>query len=350
MVYPRGLFVQFLSVWPLIQETFTVTTRRQILQGAAASSLLGLTHLPGFAQARVETLRIIVGFPPGGTTDAFARRVGDKLRGTYANTVVVDNKPGAGGQLGVVTLKNAAADGAHILYSPASMLTIYPHSYAKLNYAPSDVSPLGMGHSTDHALVVGPAVPDSVKNLKDFIDWARANPGKASIANPGAGSMPHLLVGRLGMLTGVQITNVPFPGSGPAIPQVMGGQVAAMSSPLGDMLQHHKSGKVRILATSGPERSPYTPEVATYREQGYGELVVREWFGFFVPAATSDAMKDALNAALRNAMGQQDMRDFITPLAGHIEANTWPDHARRLAADSEMGKRLVTALNFKADS
>jgi len=103
-----------------------MTTRRQLIQGAAAASLLGLGNLPSLAQSRVETLRIIVGFPPGGTTDAFARRIGDKMRGTYANTVVIDNKPGAGGQLGVMTLKSAAADGAHILYSPASMLTPAP--------------------------------------------------------------------------------------------------------------------------------------------------------------------------------------------------------------------------------
>lgn len=327
-----------------------MTNRRQILQGAAASTLLGLSPLTSRAQTRVDTLRIIVGFPPGGTTDAFARRVGDKLRGSYANTVMIDNKPGAGGQLGVVTLKNAAADGAHILYTPASMLTIYPHSYTRLNYAPTDATPIGIGHSTDHALVVGPAVPDSVKNVKDFVEWAKANPGKASIANPGSGSMPHLLAGRLAMITGAQVTNVPFAGSGPAIPQVLGGQVAGMSSPLGDMVQHHKSGKARILATSGPERSPHTPDVATYREQGYGELVVREWFGFFAPAATPDAVKEALNAALRTAMAQQDVRDFITPLAAHVEASTVAEHARRLSADSEMAKRLVSALNFKADS
>ena len=327
-----------------------MTTRRQILQAAAATSLLGLGHRSGLAQTRVDTLRVIVGFPPGGTTDAFARRVSDKLRGNYANTVLVDNKPGAGGQLGVVTLKNAAADGAHILYTPASMLTIFPHSYSKLGYAPSEVAPIGLGHSTDHAFVVGPGVPDSIKTLKDFIDWAKANPGKASIGNPGAGSMPHLLAGRLAMISGAQITNVPFAGSGPAIPQVLGGQLAGMSSPLGDWVQHYKGGKVRVLATSGPERSPYTPDVATYREQGFTELVVREWFGFFAPAATPDAVKEALNAALRNAMGQQDVREFITPLGGHIEASTTAEHARRLAADSELAKRLVTALNFKADS
>ncbi len=326
-----------------------MTTRRQIIQGAAGAGLLGL-GLPSLAQSRVETLRIIVGFPPGGTTDAFARRIGDKLRGTYANTVIVDNKPGAGGQVGVTTLKSAPADGAHILYTPASMLTIFPHSFTRLPYAPGDVLPVGLGHATDHAFVVGPAVPDSVKNLKDFIDWAKANPGKATVGNPGSGSMPHLLAGRFAMLGGFQVTNVPFAGSGPAIPQVLGGQLAGMSSPLGDWVQHHKAGKVRVLATSGPERSPYTPEVATYREQGQGELVIREWFGFFAPAGTSDAARQNLNAALRAAMAQQDIRDFVTPLAGHIEAGTVADHTRRLTADSDMGRRLVTALGFKADS
>jgi tripartite-type tricarboxylate transporter receptor subunit TctC len=327
-----------------------MTTRRQLIQGAAAAGVLGIAPLPGLAQTRVETLRVIVGFPPGGTTDAVARRVADKLRGTYANTVIVDNKPGAGGQLGVVTLKSAPADGAHILYSPASMLTIYPHSYTRLSYTQADVTPIGMGHSTDHALVVGPAVPDSVKNAKDFVEWARANPGKASIGNPAAGSMPHLLAGRLAMLGNVQTTNVPFAGSGPAIPQVLGGQLAGMSSPLGDWVQHHRGGKVRILATSGPERSPYTPEVATYREQGFGELVVREWFGFFAPAGISEATRENLNAALRAAMNQQDMRDFVTPLAAYIEASTAAEHTRRLATDSDMARRLVSALGFKADS
>lgn len=274
----------------------------------------------------------------------------EKLRGTYANNVIVDNKPGAGGQIGVTTLKSAAADGAHILYSPASMLTIYPHSYTRLSYAQSDVTPLGIGHSTDHAFVVGPAVPESVKNIKDFVEWAKANPGKASIGNPAAGSMPHLLAGRLAMLGGFQITNVPFAGSGPAIPQVMGGQLAGMSSPLGDWVQHQKAGKIRILATSGPDRAVFTPDVPTYREQGFGELLVREWFGFFAPAGVSEAVRQNLNSALRLAMNQQDTRDFVTPLAANLEASTTAEHTRRLADDSEMARRLVTALGFKADS
>jgi tripartite-type tricarboxylate transporter receptor subunit TctC len=328
-----------------------MTTRRQFVQASAAASVLGWAASPARAQAAVESLRIIVGFPPGGTTDAFARRVGERLRGAYANSVIVDNKPGAGGQLGVMTLKSAPADGAHILYTPASMLTIYPHSYSRLGYAQSDVAPLTVGHASDHALVVGPAVPESVRNVRDFIAWAKANPGtKVSIANPGAGSMPHLLAGRLAMLAGVEVTNVPFAGSGPAIPQVLGGQLTGMSSPLGDWVQHHKSGKIRILATSGPERSPYTPDVSTYREQGFGELVVREWFGFFAPGATPEPVKERLNAALRNAINHQDIRDFVTPLAAHLEPSSIADHVRRMQADTELGRRLVSALGFKADS
>jgi tripartite-type tricarboxylate transporter receptor subunit TctC len=114
-------------------------------------------------------------------------------------------------------------------------------------------------------------------------------------------------------------------------------------------VQHDKSGRILILATSGPERSPYTPDVATYREQGFGELMVREWFGFFSPAATPDAVKEALNSALRNAMSQQDVRDFVGPIGGYIEASTTAEHVWRMGVDSELAKRLVTALNFKAD-
>ena len=325
--------------------------RRQFTQSAAAAAMLGA--LPtAFAQTkpRIETLRIIVGFPPGGTTDAFARRVGEKLRGTYAENVIIDNKPGAGGQVGVMTLKSAIADGSVMLYTPASMITIYPHSYSKLSYKQSDVTPVSIGHSTDHAFVVGPMVPESVTNLTQFITWAQANPDKVSIGNPGAGSMPHLLAGRLAALAKFQITNVPFPGSGPGVPQVLGGQIAGMSSPLGDWVQHIKSGKVRILATSGPVRSTFVPTVATFADQGFKELVVREWFGFFLPSAATPAVLENASTALRAALIQPDVAAAMVTLAAHVEPTTSADFAKRLSADSDMAAGLVKALGFKADS
>jgi tripartite-type tricarboxylate transporter receptor subunit TctC len=324
--------------------------RRLFTQASIGAALAAAFNPSALAQAKVENLRIIVGFPPGGTTDAFARRVGEKLRGVYATNVVIDNKPGAGGQVGVITLKSAAADGTQLLYTPASMLTIYPHSYSKLQYAQSDVAPLTVGHATDHAFAVGPAVPESVKDLKGFIAWAKANPDSVTIGNPGAGSMPHLLVARFAGIAGFQITNVPFAGSGPGISQVLGGQIAGMSSPLGDWVQHIKTGKIRLLATSGPVRSTYVNDVATYKEQGFPELVVREWFGFFMPSSASAETQERVSAALRAALSQPDMQAAMSPLAAHVEPCTIAEHVKRMKDDSEMAKRLVTALNFKADS
>jgi tripartite-type tricarboxylate transporter receptor subunit TctC len=324
------------------------TRRQTLIQGAAAAATLGL-GLPAFAQ-KIDTLKIIVGFPPGGTTDAFARRVGEKLRGIYANNVIIENRPGVGGQIGVTTLKNSPGDGTVMLYTPASMLTVYPHSYSKLPYAQSDVAPISIGHSTDHAFVVGSAVPASVTNLKQYIEWAKANPGKVNVGNPGAGSMPHLLAGRFATLAGIESTNVPFPGSGPGIPQVLGGQISSMSSPLGDWVQHVKTGRVRILATSGATRSPFVDNVPTYKEQGFGELVIREWFGFFLPATASQAVKDRASTFLRASLIQPDVVAAMAPLAAHVDPVTMDQFASRMKADSEFAGRLVKALNFRADS
>jgi tripartite-type tricarboxylate transporter receptor subunit TctC len=328
-----------------------MTTRRQILQSAAATSLLGLGHMPSFAQtAPLENLRIVVGFPPGGTTDAFARRVGEKLRGVYATNVIIENRPGAGGQIGVSTLKAAAGDGATMLYTPASMLTVYPHSYSRLPYSQADVAPITIGHATDHAFVVGPAVPAEVTNLRQYVAWAKANPGKASVGNPGAGSMPHLLAGRFAQIADIQSVNVPFAGSGPGVPQVLGGQITSMSSPLGDWLQHHASGRIRILATSGPTRSSFVPNVPNYREQGFDELAIREWFGFFLPATASQALRDRASTMLRAVLTQPDVVESMAPLAAHVTPITQEQFAERMKLDTEFAGRLVRSLNFKADS
>jgi tripartite-type tricarboxylate transporter receptor subunit TctC len=326
-----------------------ITRRQTLIRGAAAAATLGLSHMPSFAQ-KIDTLKIIVGFPPGGTTDAFARRVGEKLRGIYATNVIIENRPGAGGQLGVTTLKNSPGDGSVMLYTPASMLTVYPHSYSKLPYSQADVAPISIGHSTDHAFVVGSAVPAEVTNLKQYVAWAKANPGKVNVGNPGAGSMPHLLAGRFATLAGIESTNVPFPGSGPGVPQVLGGQISSMSSPLGDWVQHVKTGRVRILATSGPTRSPFVDNVPTFKEQGFDELVIREWFGFFLPATTSPAVRERASTFLRASLIQPDVVNAMAPLAAHVDPTTMDQFNARMKTDSEFAGRLVKALGFRADS
>ena len=180
--------------------------RRTVLSSAAAA----LAPWPLLARAQsIDTARILTGFPAGGTVDAVARRVADKLRGSYAKVVLVENKPGAGGRLAVDELKRSANDGTTLLITPAAMITLYPHLYPKLSYGIDDVTPVCGATSVVFGLGVGPAVPESVKTLKDFLAWAKANAAKAAYGSPGAGSPPHYMGALLEKESGVSLNHVP---------------------------------------------------------------------------------------------------------------------------------------------
>lgn len=329
-----------------------MTTRRQFTKAAAATTVLGA--LPaGFAQAQsmVDTLRIIVGFPPGGTTDAFARRMAEKLRGVYATNVVVDNKPGAGGQIGVTTLIGAPADGTAMLFTPGSMITIYPHTYPKLQYKPSDVLPISTGLYTAFGLGVGPAVPASVTDLKGLIAWLKANPTMANYGTPGAGSMPHMVGALLDKAAGLDMKQIAYRGSGPAIIELLGGQLPMFTSPIGDYLQHLQGGKIRLLAVTGKTRSRFAPNVPTYAEQGFPELTMEEWFGFFMPAKTPVAIANRMSDALKTLIVAKDVADFAAPLGlVPTASSSIDDFAKTVKADSDIWGGYVRRVGFTAES
>jgi tripartite-type tricarboxylate transporter receptor subunit TctC len=284
--------------------------RRQIL----AASLLATAPWAARAQgAPVETTRLLVGFPAGGKVDATARRLADKLRGAYAKTALVENKPGAGGRIAAEELKRSAADGSTMLVTPAAMITLYPHLYSKLLYTPDDVAPVAGVATVAFALGVGPAVPDSVKNVKDFLAWAKANPTKANYGSPGAGSPPHMLGALLGKEGGVELSHVPYRGSAPGIQDLLGGQVTAFTSPVGDYLPHVKTGKLRVLATSGPTRSRFLPDVPTYTEQGFKALEQVEWYGVFMPAKTPQALVDRASASIKEFLAAPEVAEAFAP-------------------------------------
>ena len=327
-------------------------SRRQFTQSAAAATVLGA--LPGslvHAQGMMENLRIIVGFPPGGTTDAFARRMAEKLRGVYATNVVVDNKPGAGGQIGVTTLIAAPADGSHMLFTPGSMITIYPHTYPKLQYKPSDVLPISTGLYTAFGLGVGPAVPASVTDLKGLIAWLKVNPTMGNYGTPGAGSMPHMVGALLDKAAGLGMKQIAYRGSGPAIIELLGGQLPMFTSPIGDYLQHLPGGKLRLLAVTGKQRSRYAPNVPTYVEQGFPELDMEEWFGFFMPARTPPAIAARMNEALKQLIPAKDVADFAAPLGLQPTASSsLEDFAKTVKADSDLWGGYVKRVGFTAES
>ncbi len=329
-----------------------MTTRRQFTQVAATAAVLGAIPASFVrAQGVIDTLRIYVGFPPGGTTDAFARRMAEKLRGVYASNVVVDNKPGAGGQVGVITLRDAPADGTAMLFTPGSMITIYPHTYPKLQYKTTDVLPISTGLYTAFGLGVGPAVPATVTDLKGLIAWLKANPAMANYGTPGAGSMPHMVGALLDKAAGLDMKQIAYRGSGPAIIELLGGQLPMFTSPIGDYLQHLPSGRLRLLAVTGKQRSKFAPNVPTYAEQGFPELTMEEWFGFFMPARTPVAIANRMSDALKTLLPAKDVADFAAPLGlVPTASSSIDDFAKTVKADSDLWGGYVKRVGFTAES
>lgn len=322
--------------------------RRLFLAATGALAASGLPSL-SFAQS-LESARVLCGFPAGGTTDAVSRRVADKIRGSYAKTVLVENKPGAGGRLAVEELKRSAPDGTTLLLTPAAMITLYPHVYTKLTYTPDDVTPVTTACTISFAFGVGPGVPDSVKTLKDFLAWAKANPQKASYGTPGAGSPPHLLGMLLSKESGVTLNHIPYRGSAPGIQDLLGGQVPSMSSPIGDYLPHLKSGKLRVLATSGPTRSRFTPDVPTYTEQGFKALEMLEWYGFFLPAKASSEVVNRAASAIAAAVNTPEVTQAFTEMGFEPHVKPPAELARAVKQENASWGPIVKRVGFTPEA
>jgi len=323
-------------------------TRRRFL-GTAALGLIG-GALPFATRAQsIDTAKILVGFPPGGTTDVMARKLAEKLRGPYARSVIVENRPGAGGQLGVTALRDSPADGSTLLLTPSSMLTIYPNTFKSLQYKLEDVAPVSLAMYTHHVLSVGPAVPDSVKTLKEFFAWAKANPDKAAYGSPGAGSMPHLIGVLLNKAGGADLRHAAYRGSAPGIQDLLGGQIASFLGPAGDVITHSKNGKVRVLGVSGKERDVFLPDVPTMREQGFA-IALREWYAFFMPAKASADSVQRASSALQQAIAQPDVAEFGKQFGMEMQSSSPRQLADLLKADAAEWTGLAKETGFTADS
>jgi tripartite-type tricarboxylate transporter receptor subunit TctC len=333
-----------------------MTHRRQFIQASAGGALLGalgaLGTSPAFAQA-VEQVKIYYGFPAGSAGDICARRVGDKFGGTsYAkNNGVVETRAGAGGRIALEALKMAPADGSALAMGPFSTVSLYPHIYSKLSYDPfKDFVSVGTASMIHHGLAVGPLVPATVKTVKDYLAWAKANPKDASYGSPAAGSTPHFIGALLGINNNIDLKHVPYRGSVPGVTDVVGGQIASMVTPHGDFVANHKAGKLRIIATSGKTRSPFVPEVATFAEQGFPELTVEEWFGFHAPAKTPANVVAAANAAINAAIKDRAVIDAMTVVGLIPYGGSADDMARSQKAEFDRWGPLIKTIGFTAES
>ena len=316
----------------------------------AATGALGLGSASAQAQPAAGPLHILCSGPPGSIPDIVARRVAEQWTARAAQPVVVDNRPGAAGRLAVAALKNGPADGSQLLLAQGAIATVYPYLYPKLGYDPVlDLQPVSLAGEMTLALAVGPAVPDSVTDLRGLLAWLRREPGLANVGSPGAGTLPHLLAAMLLREAGVPWQHIAYPGGPPGLVALLGGQIAAMVLPEGLFLQHKLSGRLRVLATSGAQRTAMLPDVPTLAESGHPGLVVREWFGFFAAGRVAPAIVEASSATLRQALAQPALVSAFTD-AGMVALSSTPAAmASRIAAEQRVWEPLIRSLGVQAE-
>jgi tripartite-type tricarboxylate transporter receptor subunit TctC len=318
---------------------------RRLALGLALGAALAR---PALAQPR-GTVRVIVGFPPGGSADTTARLLAERLRGGYAQTIIVENRIGAAGRLAIEAVKAADPDGGTILLTPASMLVIFPHLYQRsLRYDPfADLIPVCPAGEFPFGMGVGPMAGHAA-SLRDFIAWGR---GRAEIpyGSAAAGSVPHFMGVQLARAAGLSMTHIPYRGSAPAIQDLIAGRTACSFHPMVDLAPHAAGGQVRLAAVSSAERLPRFPDVPTVAEQGYPQLTGSEWFGLFLPARTPAAVVEALNRAAVEASAAPEYREALA----RLEMRPFPlapaAFLARVRADYEKWGPIIAESGFKPE-
>ena len=297
------------------------------------------------AQASADTWRLLCSGPAGSIPDIVARRVAEQLARTDAQKAIVDNRPGAAGQLSVAALKAGSTDGTTLLLAQGAIATIYPYLYPKLAYDPAlDLAPVSMAGEMTLALAVGPAVPAAVTSTRELLAWMRSNPALANVGSPGTGTLPHLLAAMLMREAGVPWQHIVYSGGPPAMVALLGGQLAALVLPEGLFSPHRAAGRLRVLATSGAQRTALMPDVPSLVEQGFADLVVREWFAFFMSARVAPATVEARSKALRAALAQPELVAAFAD-AGMVAVSSTPAAlAARIAAEQRTWAPLIRAL------
>lgn len=324
--------------------------RRSFLCAIAAALALLLVGTGGVqAQKPLDLATFFVGYPAGGATDTVARLVAEAIQGKYAESVVVQNRPGAGGQIAAVHVKGVPADGATLLFTPAFPMIIHPHVYKDVRYDTlKDFVPVATTHFGTLALSVGPGTPDDVKTLKDFIAWAKRNPDKASFGAPSGGSQ-HFTGLMLARDADIKLQLVSYRGGAPSVTDALGGHVPAIVTPLAEVLPHAREGRLRILATTARERSALAPDIPTFFELGFEKIVVQDWSGFLAPAGTPPEVVARANAAISAAVESAKVKEAMAKLGMEVGTRTPAAFAATVRESFERYRDIVKASGFQAE-
>lgn len=319
--------------------------RRRVLTtlGAAGVAFAAPTVLRAQSQ---QALQMLVGYPPGGAVDVVARAVAEAMSDS-GYQVVVQNRTGASGRLATDQLLQAPADGKTFICMPGGNATIFPHVYNNLKYDPLvDLLPLGTACEFTFGLAAGPGTP--AKSLKEFIDWAKANPGKASYGTPGGGTAMHFLGVMLGREAGIDFQHIPYRGGAAAIVDVIGGTVPTLFTTLPNVVNPHLQGKVRILAFSGREPVARLPGVPTFAQAGYPNLTMSEIFGFFARKGTPPEATAMLAAAIKKAALAPRVTAALEKLEFDSMALDPAALTTRLKSETERWRKVVADSGYKA--
>jgi tripartite-type tricarboxylate transporter receptor subunit TctC len=327
-----------------MMETFMFDTFARRLGAAclASACLLG----PAAAQS-TKPLRIVVPFPAGGTADILPRVVAEKLRGSFPGGVVVENRTGAGGNIGAELVFHSEPDGETLLASPPAPISINQHLYRKLAFDPAKWAPVTVIATVPNVLVVNPKLP--VRNVPELIAYLKANPGKLSYGSQGNGTTSHLTASMFMQLTGTEMVHVPYKGTAPALVDLIGGQIDLFFDNLSSSLPFHQSGKLRILAVADEQRSRALPDVATFAEQKLPAMNAVTWFAVVAPPGTPAAKVAATQKAIAGALALPDVKQKFAEQGAEPRGWDSAQTGRFIQAESAKWSKVIKSANVTLD-
>ena len=330
----------------------TVQRRRIVLALGAAALVVGaLGHAPA-ANAADDTypsrsIKLMVGYSPGGATDIIARLIAPGMSEVLGQTVVIENRPGAGGNLAAELTVNAPADGYNLLMGTAGNMTVNPWIYASMRFDPvEELAPISLVAAVPNVMVVHPSVP--ARTVAEFVAWAKTRPNEVFFASSGNGNTPHMTGELFNLRTGLKLIHVPYKGSGPAVQDLIAGQgVHVMFDNMPSSIGHINSGLLRALATTSATRPPVAANLPTMQEEGFKDFDVQGWFGLLAPAKTPPAIIEKLHAAVMKSMANPATRKSLEDFGAILVGNTPAEFDKRIRAESKGWGEVVKAAGIE---
>jgi tripartite-type tricarboxylate transporter receptor subunit TctC len=294
-----------------------------------------------------KPIRMVVAFPPGGPTDIVSRVIAQRLSEQLGQQVIIDNKPGAGGNIAAELIANAPADGYTLFYN-TSAIVIGPALYSKVNYDTlKDFAPVALTASVPMVLAVNPNLP--VRSVKEFLDLARSKPGQLNYSSSGTGTITHLASAMLSTQTGIQTQHVPYKGSAPGLVDLASGQTQFMIDTINTVLPYVRDGRLRGLAVSSMKRSSVLPDLPTLHESGLSGFDASAWQGIVAPAATSSDIVQRLNAEVNKALAHPEVRAKLAAQGADVLGGTSAEYAAHLRSELPRWAKAVKDSGAKAD-